>query len=54
MVGTSGSTLERTALVTAKALSRPLLMCGKAEGRLSNITSMLPPMRSMSAGPEPR
>ena len=43
---------ERAALVTASASSLPDLMCGMAEGRLSNITSMLPEIRSISAGPE--
>ena len=53
-MGRSGSACERTALVTPSAFSLPLLMCGIADGRLSNITSMLPPIRSISAGPEPR
>src|SRR5262245_8698670 len=54
MVGNSGSTDERTALVTASAFSLPALMCGSELGRLSNIRSTLPPSRSISAGPEPR
>ena len=53
IVGTSGSAAERWRLVTASALSRPPLMCGMAEGRLSNITSMSPAIRLSSAGLEP-
>ncbi|EWS62528.1 hypothetical protein Y695_04244 [Hydrogenophaga sp. T4] len=44
---------ERTALVTANALRLPDLMWGMAEGRLSNITSICPPIRSFRAGPDP-
>ncbi len=54
MVGTSGIAAERCRLVTASALSLPALICGIDEGRLSNITSMVPPTMSSSAGPEPR
>ena len=34
--------------------SVPALICGSALGRLSNIKSVLPPIRSSSAGLEPR
>ena len=44
----------RWALVTASTSSLPALICGSAEGRLSNIRSMLPDTRSSRAGPEPR
>src|SRR5688572_559324 len=54
MVGRSGTAAERTALVTASAFSLPALMCGSALGRLSNIRSQFPPIRSINAGPEPR
>ena len=54
IVGSSGTAALRCALVTAKAFSLPALICGSAEGRLSNIRSIVPPIRSSSAGPEPR
>ena len=54
MVGSSGKACERWLLVTASALSLPALICGSADGRLSNIRSVVPPIRSISAGPEPR
>ena len=54
IVGNSGAAAERTALVTASAFNLPALMCGSELGRLSNIRSQLPPIRSISAGPEPR
>ena len=50
----SATAAERVALVTANAFSVPALMCGMAEGRLSNITSMAPASMSVMAGPEPR
>jgi hypothetical protein len=50
-VGTSGMRAERWALVTARALSLPALMCGMDEGRLSNITSMSPPTSPAGPGP---
>ena len=53
-VGTSGRAAERSPLVTAKALSLPDWMWGMDEGRLSNITSMVPASMSDRAGPEPR
>ena len=37
MVGRSGAALERFALVTASALSRPALTCGIADSIVSNI-----------------
>ena len=52
-VGTPGSACEVCELVTANAFSLPDLMCGMAEGRLSNITSMSPDIRLSSAGLEP-
>ena len=54
IVGTSGSAALRSLLVTASAMSLPDLIWGSAEGRLSNITSIVPPIRSSSAGLDPR
>ena len=54
IVGTSGKAALRSPLVTASAISLPALTCGSADGRLSNIRSIVPPIRSSSAGPEPR
>src|ERR1022692_2163129 len=42
IVGTSGMALERAAVVTASALSRPALMLAAAEARLSNVRSTWP------------
>src|SRR5689334_24901743 len=53
IVGTSESAGARFVDVTATARSLPPLMCGSADGRLSNITCTWPPMRSVSAGAEP-
>ncbi|MNT49885.1 hypothetical protein D3C72_1867630 [compost metagenome] len=52
-VGTPGSAGDGLALVTASALSLPPLISAIDEGRLSNITCMVPPVRSVSAGPLP-
>ena len=52
-VGTSGSSGSRLAPVTASARSFPALMCGKAEGMLSNIIITWPPSRSVIAGALP-
>ena len=45
-VGTSGAAGERVAVVCAKARILPSLAMGRAEGMLSNMTWMLPPIRS--------
>jgi hypothetical protein len=52
-VGTSGSSEERLALVTAIARSLPALTCGSDDGMLSNIESTWPPSRSVTAGALP-
>jgi hypothetical protein len=52
-VGTPGSASLGCAMVTARAFSLPALISCIDEGRLSNITSMSPPTRLSSAGPEP-
>ncbi len=49
-VGTLGKAAERPAEVTASALSLPERTNWIEAGRLSNITSTLPPIRSASAG----
>src|SRR5436190_23717553 len=48
-VGTLGSAAARVNEVTASARSLPALMCGSAEGRLSNINCTCPPIRSCNA-----
>lgn len=53
MVDRSGRTGERFALVTPMARSFPERMCGIADGKLSNIMSIWPPSRSVSAGALP-
>ena len=53
MVGTSGNSSERAAVVTASACSFPALMYSTA-GRLLNITCTWPAMRSLIAGAPPR
>ena len=52
-VGTSGSTADGCAPVTASARTLPPLISGKALGRLSNIICTCPATRSCSAGAEP-
>src|SRR5713101_900025 len=52
--GTSGSASLRISVVTASARSLPDLMNSIEDGILSNIASTVPPIRSVSAGPEPR
>ncbi len=54
IVGRSGASGERVAVVTASPRSLPALMWGSAVGRLSNIRSTCPPSRSVIAGPAPR
>ena len=53
MVGTSGASGERLALVTARALSAPDLTCGSDVLMVSNIIDTWPPSRSFSAGALP-
>jgi hypothetical protein len=53
IVGTSGNAGARFVEVTAIARSLPALMCGIAEGRLSNMICTWPPSRSVIAGAEP-
>ena len=50
MVGRSGKAGERFELVTANALRRPARIKLIDEGRLSNIISTLPAIKSMTAG----
>ena len=52
-VATSGSIGERLAPVTAIGVTLPSLACADIIGMASNITSMWPPSRSLSAGAEP-
>ena len=54
MVPTSGSVGERLAPVTASGVTLPSLACTDIIGMASNITSIWPPSRSLSAGAEPR
>ncbi|MNS52612.1 hypothetical protein D3C72_853330 [compost metagenome] len=53
MVGTSGSTLERLAVVTASARSLPALMCGSTGVSVSKDMVTCPPSRSVVSGPLP-
>src|ERR1700682_6278780 len=53
MVGMSGSTGARFNEVTAIARNLPPLICGSADGRLSNMICTWPPTRSVSAGELP-
>ena len=53
IVGTSGSSSTRFAVVTAIARSFPDLMNGIAEGIESNISWIWPPTSSVSAGALP-
>src|SRR5450759_1652530 len=52
-VGTSGSSGERFAVVTASARNLPALMWAIDDGKLSNVTCTWPPSRSVSIGAEP-
>src|SRR3954452_20322642 len=52
--GKSGSTSERTVLVTARPRSLPDLTCSAQVGMLSNITCIVPDSMSVSAGAPPR
>src|SRR6266850_4291738 len=52
-VGTWGSVGKRPSLVTPSAFSLPLLICGSASLRLTNIMSTCPPIRSVSAAGTP-
>ena len=54
MVGTSGSAAERLVPVTASGVTLPSLAWTDITGMASNIASMWPPSRSLSAGPAPR
>ena len=54
MVGTSGSSDERLAPVTASGVTLPSFACTAITGMASNIASMWPPSRSLSAGAAPR
>src|SRR5262245_60063274 len=53
-VGTSGSTGERVAGVTANGRSLPVRMCSVNDSMPSNMTCARPPSRSVSAGAAPR
>src|SRR5689334_559601 len=53
-VGTLGSTARRVGAATTIGISRPSLMKGRAEGRLSKIIGTWPAIVSFSAGPAPR
>ena len=53
MAGTSGSTGERFAPLTANARSLPLRMCGRAEGRLAKTIGNWLPSTSLMAGATP-
>ncbi len=50
MVGTSGRAGERLALVTASGVTLPAFACSTITGMASNMPSMWPPSRSLSAG----
>ena len=52
-VGTSGMALDRAAVVTASALSLPLLMLADAAARLSKLKSTCPPTSASCAGGPP-
>src|SRR5262249_5025433 len=52
--GRSGNASKRMAVVTAKARSRPDLICSIDGGRPMNITCTCPPSRSVIAGAAPR
>jgi len=52
-VGTSGAAGDRLAVVWASARILPSLAIGNADGMLSNITCMLPPIRSGMANWRP-
>ena len=52
-VGTSGSMLERVAVVTPKALRRPDLMCGNTAAGVAKDSCTTLASRSMTAGPLP-
>ena len=54
MVGTSGSANERFEPVTASGVTLPSLACTAITGMASNIASIWPPRRSLSAGAAPR
>ena len=51
--GTPGSAADGWSVVTAIARSLPARMCSMEDGRLSNITSTVPAIRSTSAGAAP-
>ena len=53
-VGTFGSTASRCGAATTIGTSRPSLMKGSADGRLSKMIFTWPATVSLSAGPEPR
>ena len=53
MAGTSGKLGARSAVVTPRARSLPLLICPEAEGRLSKMIGTWLPSTSVSAGPDP-
>ena len=52
-VGTSGSALERVAVVTASGRSLPALMCGSTGVMVSNDIRICLPSRSVAIGPLP-
>jgi len=52
-VGSSGIAAERFAVVTANALTRPLLICGAAVIMVAKIICSCPLMRSIIAGAPP-
>src|SRR5215510_4210384 len=54
LVGTSGRSSERVAVLTASARSLPVLTYSIEDGSGSNVTCTRPPMRSASAGGTPR
>ncbi len=53
MVGTSGISGERFAVLTPSAFNRPDFMCGIAIGVPTKLTLMIPDIRSCCAGPLP-
>ena len=53
IVGTSGSSGERFALVIASARSLPALMCGRPVLMFMKVASTWPPSRSDIAGAPP-
>ncbi|CFN52019.1 Uncharacterised protein [Bordetella pertussis] len=53
MVGTSGSTAERSGVLMPRATSRPDLTSGATEASDENAMSTCPPATSVLAGPSP-